>query len=84
MKVFQEPTSHSTVRETKRQYRSLRISAEHNTNVRFKDEVSLLKRIPHFAVQFLNKMRTGRRWKKPMVSTHPGNAEFKESLSVIS
>ena len=67
MKVFQEATSHVTVRETKRQCRSLRILSEHNTSVRITDEVSLLKWIPHFAVQFLNKTRTGRRWRKPMV-----------------
>ena len=55
------------VSETKRQYRILRSSAEHNTSVRITDEVSLLNWIPHFAVQLLNKMRTGRRWRKPMV-----------------
>ena len=43
------------------------ISAEHNTSVRITDEVSLLNWFPHFAVQLLNKMRTGRRWKEPMV-----------------
>ena len=67
MKVFQELMSYFSVSETKRQYRSLRISAEHNTSVRFTDEVMLLKWIPHFAVQFLNKRRTGRRWRKPAV-----------------
>ena len=41
----------------KRQCRILRISAEHNTSVRITDEVSLLKWILHFAVQFLNKLR---------------------------
>ena len=34
------------MRETKRQYRILRISAEHNTCVRITDEVSLLNWIP--------------------------------------
>ena len=70
MKVFQEATIQScvevAVRETKRQYRILKISAEHNTSVRITDEVSLLNGIQHFAVQFFNKMRTGRRWRKPM------------------
>ena len=55
------------VRETKKQCRILRISAEHNTSVRITDDVSLLNQIPHFSVQFLNKMRTGRRWRKPKV-----------------
>ena len=71
MKVFQAAMIQScvevAVRDTKRQYRILRISTEHNTSVRITDEVSLLNWIPHFAVQLLNKMRTGRRWRKPMV-----------------
>ena len=71
MKVLRESRSHLFVRETnkqdrnpeqqnvmmKRRCRSLRISAEHNTSVRITDEVSLLNRILHFAVQFLNKLR---------------------------
>ena len=70
MKVFRESRSHLVVRETnkqdrnpeqqnvmKRQCRILRISAEHNTSVRITYEVSLLNRILHFAVQFLNKLR---------------------------
>ena len=71
MKVFQEAMIQScvelSVRETKRQCGILRISAEHNTSVRITDDVLLLNWIFHFAVQFLNKMRTGRRWRKPMV-----------------
>ena len=70
MKVFQEATIQScvevAVRETKRQCRILRMYAEHNTSVRITDDISLLNWIPHFAMQFLNKMRTGRRWRKPM------------------
>ena len=71
MKVFQEAMIQScvevAVRETKRQCRILRNSAKHNTSVKITDDVSLLNLIPHFAMQFLNKMRTGRRWRKPMV-----------------
>ena len=55
------------MRETKRQYRIFRISAEHNTSVRITDDVSLLNWILHFAVQLLNKMRISRRWRMPMV-----------------
>ena len=71
VKVFQEMMIHScvevAVREMKRPDRILRISAEHNTSVRITDDISLLNWIPHFAMQCLNKMRTGRRWRKPMV-----------------
>ena len=69
MKVFQEAMIYScvevAVRETKRQGRILRMSAERNTSVRITDDTLLLNWIPHFAVQFLNKMRTCRRWRKP-------------------
>ena len=68
MKIFQEAMIHScvevAVREMKRQCKILRISAEHNTIVRITDDISLLNWIPHFAMQCLNKMRTGRRWRK--------------------
>ena len=71
MKVFQEAMIQScvevAVRETKRQCRIHMISTEHNTSVRITDDVSLLNWIPHFAMHFLNKMRTGRRRRKPMV-----------------
>ena len=71
MKVLQEAMIHSCVEvvvtEMKRQCRMLRISAEHNTNVRITDDISLLNWLLHFAMQFLNKMRTGRRWRKPTV-----------------
>ena len=71
MKVFQEVMIHSgvevAVRETKRQHCILRISAERNASVRVTDDVSLLNWSHHFAMQFFNKMRTGRRWRKPMV-----------------
>ena len=66
------------VREVKRQCRTLRISAEHNTNVRIADDSPLLSWLQRFAAQVRNKMRigkdgitselrrTGRRWRKPM------------------
>ena len=66
------------VREVKRQCRTLRISAEHNTGVRISDDSPLLGWLPCFAAQVMNKMRigkdgktselrrTGRRWRKPM------------------
>ena len=43
------------VRETKRQGRFLRMSAERNTSVRITDDTLLLNWILHFAVQFVNK-----------------------------
>ena len=66
------------VREEKRQCRTLRISAEHNTGVRIADDSPSLSWFPRFAAQVMNKMRigkdgmsselrrTGRRWRKPM------------------
>ena len=66
------------VREVKRQCRTLRISAEHNTGVRIADDSRLLSWLPRFAAQVMNKMRigkngktselrrTGRRWRKPV------------------
>ena len=66
------------VREEKRQYRTLRISAEQNTSVRIADGSPLLSWLPRFAAQATNKMRIGkdgktremrrigRRWRKPM------------------
>ena len=73
MKVFQEAMIRSCVevamRDMKRQRKILRTSAEPNTSVRVTDDTSFLNWIPHFAVQFLNKMRTGRRWRKPMVQS---------------
>ena len=61
--VFQEVMIYScvevVVRETRRQCRILRISAEHDTSVRITDDISLLNWIPHFAMQLLNKMRAG-------------------------
>ena len=62
VKVFQE-TMGFVVRETKRQYRILRISTGYDTSARITDEVLLLNWIPHFPVQLLNKLRIGRRWK---------------------
>ena len=68
--AFQEVMIYScvevVVREMKRKCRILRISTEHNTSVRIRDDISLLNWIPHFAMQFLNKMRTGRRWRQSM------------------
>ena len=66
------------VREVKRQCRTLRISAEHNTGVRIADDSPLLSWLPRFAAQVVNNMRIGkdgktsemrrtsRRWRKPM------------------
>ena len=69
-KVLQEAMIHScvevVVREMKRQCRTLRISAERNTRVRITDDNSLLNWVHHFAMQFLNKIRPGRRWRKTM------------------
>ena len=69
--VCQEAMVHSCVEavviEIKRHCRILATSAEPDTSVRITDDTSLFNWIPHFAVQFLNKMRTGRRWRKPMV-----------------
>ena len=63
LKVFQEVMIYSCVEvvvdEMKRQCRILRISDKHNTSVRIADDISLLNWIPHFAMHFLNKMRTG-------------------------
>ena len=49
------------VRETKKQNRNPEdlISVERGTEVKIKDDVLLLNWIPHFAVQFLNKLRIG-------------------------
>ena len=67
-----------TVREVQRQCRTLRISAEQNTCVRISGDSPLLRWLPRFAAQVMNKMRigkdgktselkrTGRRWRKPM------------------
>ena len=55
------------VRETKRQYRSLRTSEECSTNVKITGEISRLNWFPHFAVELLNKRRIDRRWRKPRV-----------------
>ena len=66
------------VREVKRQCRTLRLSAEPNTNVRISDDSPLVSWLPRFAAQVMNKMRigkdgktsemrrTGRRWRMPM------------------
>ena len=66
------------MREVKRQWRSLRISAEQNTSVRIAEDSPLLSWLRRFAAQVMNKMRigkdgktnemrrTGRRWRKPM------------------
>ena len=74
-----------TVREVKRQCRTLRISADQNTSVRIADDSPLLSWLPRFAAQVMNKMRigkdgkmsemwrTGRRWRKPM-------AQFEEKV----
>ena len=48
------------VREVKRQCRTLRISAEHNTGVRIADDSPLLSWLPRFAAQVMNKMRIGK------------------------
>ena len=51
------------VREVKRQCRTLRISAEHDTGVRIADDSPLLSWLPRFAAQVMNKMRNWQRWK---------------------
>ena len=70
LKVFQEVMIYSCVEvlvgEMKRQCGILRISAETNTSVRISDDISLLHWIPHFEMQFSNKMRNGRRWRQSM------------------
>ena len=59
-----------TVREVKRQCRTLSISAEHNTGACIADDSPPLSWLPRFASQVMNKMRelkrTGRKWRKPM------------------
>ena len=67
-----------SVREVKRQCRTLRISAEQNTSVRISDDSPLISWLSHFAAKIMNKMRIGndgktselrrtdRRWRKPM------------------
>ena len=67
-----------TVREVKRQRRTLWISAEQNTSVRIADDSTLLSWHLRFATQVMNKRRfgkggettelrrTGRRWRKPV------------------
>ena len=66
------------VREVKRQCRTLRITAGHNTGVRIADDSPILSWLPRFAAQVINKIRigkdgrtselrrTGRRWRMPM------------------
>ena len=66
------------VREVKRQCRTLRISAEHNTGVRIAEDSPFLSWFLRFTAQVMNSMRigkdgktselkrTGRRWRKPM------------------
>ena len=44
----------------KRQCRTLRVSAEHNTSVRISDDSPLLNWLPRFAAQVMNKMRIGK------------------------
>ena len=77
------------VREVKRQCRTLRISAEHNTSVHNADDSPLLSWLPRFAAQVMKKMRigkdgktselrsTGRRWRKPM-------AQFGEKVWLVA
>ena len=70
LKIFQEVIIYScvevVVRGKKRKCRILMTSDEHNTSVRITDDISLLNWILHFAMQFLNDMRTGRRWRQSM------------------
>ena len=66
------------VREVKRQCRTLRISAEHNTGVRIADDSPFFSWLSRFSAQVMDKMRigkdgktcelrrTGRRWRKPV------------------
>ena len=52
------------VREVKRQCRTLRISAEHNTGVRIADDSPLLSWCLRFAAQVMNNLRIGKDGKK--------------------
>ena len=66
LKVFQEVMIYScvevVVREMKNngEFSGLLL----NTSVRITDDIPLLNWIPHFAMQLLNKIRTGRRWRR--------------------
>ena len=84
------------VREVKRQSRTLRISAEQNTSVRIADDSPLLRWLPRFAAQVMNKMRvgsdgktrelrTGRRWRKPMAQFEIkfGFVKLEKTVSVL-
>ena len=49
-----------SMREVKRQCRTLRISAEQNVSVRIADDSPLLSWLRRFAAQVMNKMRIGK------------------------
>ena len=70
MKVFQEAMIQScvevAVRETKRQYKIRRISAERNTTARITDDIALLNWIPHFVVKM--EKANGAIWREILVS----------------
>ena len=51
------------VREVKRQCRTIRISAEHNTCMRIEDDSPLLSCLPRFAAHVMNKNEDRQRWK---------------------
>ena len=51
------------VRDVKRQCRTRRISAEHNTNVHIADDSPLFSWLPRFAAQVRNKMSIWQIWK---------------------
>ena len=52
------------VREVIRQCRTLRSSAEQNTNVRIADQNPLLSWLPRFAALVMNNMRIGKKMEK--------------------
>ena len=73
------------MREVKRQCRTHRISAEHNTGVRIAYDSPLLSWLPRVATQKMRigkdgktseLRRTGRRWRKPM-------AQFGEKVWLV-
>ena len=80
------------VREVKRQCRTLKISAEHNTGVRIAQDSPLLSWLLRFAAHVMNKMkigrdgktselrRTGRRSRKPEAQF--GSAKLEKMVSV--
>ena len=80
MKVFQEVMIHScvevAVREKDKAEFSELLPSLTDTSVRITDDISLLNWIHLFEIQFFNKVRNGRRWRKP-------TAQFEEKKLVL-